>query len=173
MTSSIASPSPASSSTRPSVPVGYRAGQPPRIALAITSLRDPDAPGPTIYVSMIVDSGANVSLLAKEHLRELGIRQRGAQAEIERDRAPALGVKSQFPTWHSKAPVRGQVVLPLAPDSTPHPSANWTPWGPSFVLEPRFASHAPDLAGRRDFFRSFVITFVEDVEAPSYILTQR
>ena len=32
--------------------------------LAITSLRDPDAPGPTIYVSMIVDSGANVSLLA-------------------------------------------------------------------------------------------------------------
>jgi len=41
---------------------------------------------------MIVDSGANVSLLAKEYLRDLGIRQRGAQAEIERDRAPALGV---------------------------------------------------------------------------------
>jgi hypothetical protein len=35
--------------------------------LAITSLRDP-APGPTIYVSMTIDSGANVSLLAKEHL---------------------------------------------------------------------------------------------------------
>ena len=84
--------------------------------LAITPLRDPDTPGPTIYVSMIVDSGANVSLLAKEHLRELGIRQRGAQAEIERDRAPALGVRSRFPT---------------------------------------------------------VVTFVEDAEAPSYILTQR
>jgi hypothetical protein len=89
MTSSIASPSPGSSSTRASVPVGYRAGEPPYIGLAISSLRDPDAPGPTIYVSMIVDSGANVSLLAKERLRSLGIRQRGAQAEIERDRTPA------------------------------------------------------------------------------------
>jgi hypothetical protein len=136
-------------------------------------LRDPDAPGPTIYISMIVDSGANVSLLGKEHLRELGIRQRGAQAEIELDAEPALGVKSRFPTWYSKVSVRGQVVLPLAPDSTPYPSANWTPWGPSFVLDPRFASHAPDLAGRRDFFRSFVVTFIEDAEAPSYILTQR
>jgi hypothetical protein len=136
-------------------------------------LRDPDAPGPTIYVSMIVDSGANVSLLANEYLRDLGIKQRGAQAEIERDRAPALGVRSQFPTWYSKVPLRGQVVLPLAPDSTPYPSANWTPWGPLFDLEPRFASHAPNLAGRRDFFRSFVVTFVEDAEAPSYILTQR
>lgn len=96
--------------------------------LAITFLRDPNAPGPTIYVSMIVDSGGNVSLLAKERLRELGIRQRGAHAEIERDRAPALGVRSQFPTWRSKVPVRGQVVLPLEPASAPHASANWTPW---------------------------------------------
>jgi hypothetical protein len=32
---------------------------------------------------------------------------------------------------------------------------------------------APGLAGRRDFFRSFVVTFIEDAEAPSYILTQR
>jgi hypothetical protein len=64
-------------------------------------------------------------------------------------------------------------VLPLAPDSTPYPSANWTPWGPLFDLDPRFASHAPGLAGRRDFFRSFVVTFIEDAEAPSYILTQR
>jgi hypothetical protein len=141
--------------------------------LAITSLRAPDVPGPTIYVSMIVDSGANVSLLAKEHLRELGIKQRGAQAEIERDRAPALGVRSQFPTWCSKVPVRGQVVLPLEPGSTPEPSANWTPWGPPFDLDPRFAHDVPGLAGRRDFFRSFVVTFIEDAEAPSYILTQR
>jgi hypothetical protein len=141
--------------------------------LAITSLRDPDAPGPTIYVSMIVDSGANVSLLAKERLRELGIKQRGAHAEIERDRALALGVRSQFPTWRSKVPVRGQVVLPLEPASAPHASANWTPWGPTFDLEPRFAHDVPGLAGRRDFFRSFVVTFVEDAEAPSYILTQR
>jgi hypothetical protein len=138
--------------------------------LAITSLRDPDVPGPTIYVSMIVDSGANVSLLTKEHLRELGIRQRGAQAEIERDRAPALGVRSRFPTWYSKVPVKGQVVLPLEPDSPPD---DWTPWGPSFDLEPRFAHDVPGLAGRRDFFRSFVVTFVEDAEAPSYILTER
>jgi hypothetical protein len=142
--------------------------------LAITSLRDPDAPGPTIYVSMIVDSGANVSLLAKERLRELGIRQRGAHAEIERDRAPALGVRSRFPTWCSKVPVRAQVVLPLEPADVPQPSgANWTPWGPMFDLEPRFAHDVPGLAGRRDFFRSFVVTFVEDAEAPSYILTQR
>jgi len=173
MTSSIASPSPASSSTRPSVPVGYRAGEPPYIGLAITSLHDPDAPGPTIYVSVVVDSGASVSVLGKEHLRELGIRERGAQPEIERDSEPALGVKSRFATWHSSVPLRGQVVLPLALDSTPYPSANWTPWGPSFILDPRFASHAPDLAGRRDFFRNFVVTFVEDAEAPSYILTQR
>jgi len=122
---------------------------------------------------MIVDSGANVSLLAKEHLRELGIRQRGTQAEIELDAEPALGVKSQFPTWYSKVPVRGQVVLPFAPDSTPYPSANWTPWGPLFDLEPRFTHDVPGLAGRRDFFRSFVVTFIEDAEAPSYILTQR
>jgi hypothetical protein len=122
---------------------------------------------------MIVDSGANVSLLAKEHLRSLGITQRGAQAEIERDPVPGLGVKSRFAGWYSKVPRKGQVVLPLAPDSTPEPSANWTPWGPPFGLEPRFASHAPSLAGRRDFFRSFVVTFVEDAEAPSYILTQR
>jgi hypothetical protein len=108
---------------------------------------------------MIVDSGANVSLLAKEYLRD--------------HRAPALGVRSEFPTWYSKLPLRGQVVLPFAPDSTPYPSANWAPWGPPFDLDPRFASHAPDLAGRRDFFRSFVVTFVEDAEAPSYILTQR
>jgi hypothetical protein len=141
--------------------------------LAITSLRDPDAPGPTIYVSMIVDSGANVSLLAKERLRELGIKQRGAHAEIERDRALALGVRSQFPTWRSKVPVRGQVVLPLEPASAPHASANWTPWGPPFDLDPRFAHDVPGLAGRRDFFRNFVVTFVEDAEAPSYILTQR
>jgi hypothetical protein len=173
MTSSIASPSPASSSTRPSVPVGYRAGEPPSVTLAITSLRDPDAPGPTIYVSLIVDSGASVSVLGKEHLRDLGIRQRGAQAEIVPDSEPALGVKSRFATWYSSVPLRGQVVLPLAPESTPYPSANWTPWGPPFDLEPRFASHAPSLAGRRDFFRSFVVTFVEDAEAPSYILTQR
>jgi hypothetical protein len=69
--------------------------------------------------------------------------------------------------------LRGQVILPLAPESTPQPSANWTPWGPPFDLVPRFASHVPGLAGRRDFFRSFVVTFVEDAEAPSYILTQR
>jgi hypothetical protein len=136
-------------------------------------MRDPDAPGPTIYLSLIVDSGANVSLLAKEHLRKLGIRQRGARAEIEPDSEPALGVKSRFATWHSNVPLRGRVVLPLAPDSTPYPSANWTPWGPLFDLEPRFASHAPDVAGRRDFFRSFVVTFIEDADAPSYILTQR
>jgi hypothetical protein len=173
MTSYTRCPSPASSSTRPSVPVDYRPGEPPSIALAITSLRDPDAPGPTIYLNLIVDSGANVTVLAKDHLRDLGIRQRGARAEIELDAEPALGVKSRFPTWYSKVSVRGQVVLPFAPDSTPYPSANWTPWGPSFDLEPRFASHAPDLAGRRDFFRSFVVTFVEDAEAPSYILTQR
>jgi hypothetical protein len=103
MTSFITSPSPASSSTRPSVPVPYRAGEPPYIGLSIASLRDPDAPGPTIYVSLIVDSGASVSVLGKERLRSLGIRQRG----------------------------------------------------------------------RRDFFRSFVVTFIEDAEAPSYILTQR
>jgi hypothetical protein len=173
MTSSTACPSPASSSTRPSAPVDYRAGEPPSIALAITSLRDPDAPRPTIYVSLIVDSGASVSVLGKEHLRPLGIRQRGAQAEIELDSEPALGVKSRFATWYSSVPLRGQVVLPLAPDSTPYPSANWTPWGPLFDLEPRFASHVPSLAGRRDFFRSFVVTFVEDAEAPSYILTLR
>jgi hypothetical protein len=119
--------------------------------LAITSLRDPEAPGPTIYVSMTIDSGANVSLLAKENLRDLGIKQRGAQAEIERDRAPALAVKSQFPLE----------------------AANWTPWGPTFDLDLRFAHGVPGLAGRRDFFRSFVVTFVEDTEAPSYILTQR
>jgi hypothetical protein len=82
MTSSIASPSPGLSSTRASVPVGYRAGEPPYIGLAISPLRDPDAPGPTIYVSMIVDSGASFSLLRKEHLRPLGIRQRGARAEV-------------------------------------------------------------------------------------------
>ena len=173
MTSSIASPSPGSSSTRASVPVGYRAGEPPEITLAITSLRDPDVPGPTIYVSLIIDSGASFSLLGKEHLRPLGIRERGAQAEIERDSEPALGVKSRFATWYSSVPLRGQVVLPLAPDSTPDPSADWTPWGPLFDLEPRFASRAPRLAGRRDFFRTFVVTFVEDAEAPSYILTQR
>jgi hypothetical protein len=160
-------------SSRPSVPIDYPAGEPPSIGLAITSLRDANAAGPTIYVSMIVDSGANVSVLAKERLRSLGIRQRGAQAEIERDLVPAIGVKSRFAAWHSKVPLRAQVVLPVAPDSTPHPSANWTPWGPSFVLDARFASHAPDLAGRRDFFRSFVITFVEDADAPTYILTQR
>jgi len=141
--------------------------------LAITSLRDPDAPGPTIYVSMIIDSGANVSLLAKEHLRSLGIRQRGAKAEIAPDPVPGIGLKFRFPTWHSKVPFRAQVVLPLAPDSTPRPSANWTPWGPAFDLEPRFAHDVPGLAGRRDFFRSFVVTFVEDAEAPSYILTLR
>jgi hypothetical protein len=84
-------------------------------------MRDPHAPGPIIYLSLIVDSGANVSLLAKEHLRKLGIRQRGAQAEIERDRAPALGAKSRFAAWHSKVPLRAQVVLPFAPDSTPYP----------------------------------------------------
>jgi hypothetical protein len=173
MTSSITSPSPASSSTRPSVPVGYRAGEPPYIGLAITSLRDPDAPGPTIYVSLIVDSGASVSVLGKEHLRPLGIRQRGAQVEIEPDSEPALGVKSQFATWYSSVPLRGQVVLPLAPGSTLYPSADWTPWGPLFDLHPRFAHNVPGLAGRRDFFRSFVVTFVEDAEAPSYILTQR
>ena len=173
MTSSITSPSLGSSSTRPSVPVGYRAGEPPYIGLAITSLRDPDAPRPTIYVSLIVDSGASFSLLKKEHLRPLGIRQRGAQAEIEPDPEPALGVKSRFATWYSNVPLIGQVVLRLAPDSTPYPSASWTPWGPLFHLEPRFATHAPGLAGRRDFFRSFVVTFVEDAEAPSYILTQR
>ena len=77
------------------------------------SMRDPDAPGPTIYVSMIVDSGANVSLLAKEHLRSLGITQRGAQAEIERDPMPGLGVKSRFAGWYSKVPLKGQVVLPV------------------------------------------------------------
>jgi hypothetical protein len=141
--------------------------------LAITSLRDPDAPGPTIYVRMIVDSGANVSLLAKEHLRSLGIKQSGVQAEIERDPMPGFGVKSQFAGWYSKVPLEAQIVLPLAPDSTPEPSANWTPWGPPFDLEPRFAHDVPGLAGRRDFFRSFVVTFVEDAEAPSYILTQR
>jgi hypothetical protein len=141
--------------------------------LAITSLRDPEAPGPTIYVSMTVDSGANVSLLAKEHLRSLGIKQRGAQAEIERDRTPALGVRSQFPTWYSIVPVRGQVVLPLEPGSTSQPPANWTLWGPTFDLDPRFAHDVPGLAGRRDFFRSFVVTFIEDADAPSYILTQR
>jgi hypothetical protein len=65
------------------------------------------------------------------------------------------------------------VLLPLQPGSTPKPSANWTPWGRPFDLDPRFASHVPGLAGRRDFFRSFVVTFVEDAEAPSYILTQR
>jgi hypothetical protein len=173
MTSFIASPSPGSPSTRPSVPVGYRAGEPPYIGLAITSLRDLDAPGPTIYVSLIIDSGASFSLLRKEHLRPLGIRQRGARAEIERDSQPALGVKSRFSTWYSNVPLRGKVLLRLAPDSTPYPSANWTPWGPFFDLEPRFASHAPGLAGRRDFFRSFVVTFIEDAEAPSYILTQR
>ena len=173
MTSSTACPTGSSGTSRPSVPIDYPVGSGPPITLAITSLRDPDAPGPTIYVSMIVDSGANVSLLAKEYLRDLGIRQRGAQAEIERDQAPALGAKSRFAAWHSKVPLRGQVVLPLAPDSTPYPSDTWTPWGPPFDLHPRFASHAPDLAGRRDFFRSFVVTFVEDAEAPSYILTQR
>jgi hypothetical protein len=141
--------------------------------LAITSLRDPNAPGPTIYVRLIVDSGASVSVLGKEHLRPLDIRQRGAQAEIEPDSEPALGVKSRFATWYSSVPLKGQVVLPLAPDSTPYPSANWTSWGPSFDFEPRFASQVPGLAGRRDFFRSFVVTFVEDAEAPSYILTQR
>jgi hypothetical protein len=118
MTSSIASPSPASSSTRPSVPVPYRAGEPPYIGLSITSLRDPDAPGPTIYVSLIGDSGASVSVLGKERLRSLGIRQRGAQAEIRA--RPGAG-----------------------------------------------------LAGRRGFLRSFVVTFVEDADAPSYVLTQR
>jgi hypothetical protein len=173
MTSSTASPTGVSGAPKPSVPIGYPAGAEPSIMLAITSLRDPDAPGPTIYVSMTVDSGANVSLLAKQHLRELGIRQRGARAEIERDRAPALGVRSQFPTWYSKVPARGLVVLPLEPDSTPRLSANWTPWGPTFHFEPRFAHDVPGLAGRRDFFRSFVVTFVEDAEAPSYILTQR
>jgi hypothetical protein len=173
MTSFTASPIGVSGTPKPSVPVSYPAGAAPSIMLAITSLRDPDAPGPTIYVSMTIDSGANVSLLAKEHLRKLGIRQRGAQAEIERDRAPALGVRSQFAAWYSKVPLRGQVVLPLAPDSTPQPSANWIPWGPTFDLDPRFAHDVPGLAGRRDFFRSFVVTFVEDAEAPSYILTQR
>lgn len=82
---------------------------------------------------MIVDSGANVSLLAKEHLRELGIRQRGTQAEIELDAEPALGVKSQFPTWYSKVPVRGQVVLPFAPDSTPYPPPTGRPGGRSLT----------------------------------------
>lgn len=173
MISSTAFPTALSGTPEPSVPIGYPAGAAPSIALAITSLRDPDAPGPTIYVSMIVDSGANVSLLGKERLRELGIRQRGAQAEIERDRTPALGVRSHFPTWCSKVPVRGQVVLPLEPDSSPEPSADWTPWGPPFHFDPRFAHDVPALAGRRDFFRSFVVTFVEDAEAPSYILTQR
>jgi hypothetical protein len=173
MTSSTACPALSSGTPKPSVPIDYLVGSAPPIALAITSMRDPNASGPTIYLSLIVDSGANVSLLAKEHLRKLGIRQRGAQAEIERDRAPALGAKSRFTAWHSKVPLRGQVVLPFAPDSTPYPSANWTPWGPPFDVEPRFASHAPDLAGRRDFFRNFVVTFVEDAEAPSYILTQR
>ena len=173
MTSFTASPTAVSGTRRPSVPIPYPAGSEPSVTIAITSMRDPEAPGPTIYVSMIVDSGANVSLLAKERLRELGIRQRGPEAEIERDRAPALGVRSQFPTWYSKVPVRGQVVLPLEPHSTPQPSSNWTPWGPTFHLEPRFAHDVPGLAGRRDFFRSFVVTFVEDAEAPSYILTQR
>jgi hypothetical protein len=173
MTSSTAYPTGVSGTPKSSVPIGYPAGAAPSIMLAITSLRDPDAPGPTIYVSMIVDSGANVSLLAKERLRSLGIRQRGAQAEIERDRAPALGVRSRFPTWCSRVPVRGQVMLPLEPDSTSEPPANWTPWGPTFDLELRFAHDVPGLAGRRDFFRSFVITFIEDAGAPSYILTQR
>lgn len=173
MTSSTVYPAGLSGTPKPSVPICYRAGAAPPIALAITSLRDPDAPGPTIYVSLIVDSGASVSVLGKEHLRPLGIRQRGAQAEIERDPAPALGVRSQFLTWYWKVPVRGQVLLPLEPDSTPQPSANWTPWGLPFDLEPRFAHDVPGLAGRRDFFRSFVVTFVEDAEAPSYILTQR
>jgi hypothetical protein len=45
--------------------------------------------------------------------------------------------------------------------------------GLPFDFEPRFAHDVPGLAGRRDFFRSFVVTFVEDAEAPSYILTQR
>ena len=173
MISPTACPSPASSSTRPSVPIRYRAGESPYVALAITSLRDPEAPGPTIYVNLIVDSGASVSVLGKERLRPLGIRQRGAQAEIELDSEPALGVKSRFATWYSSVPLRGRVVLPLAPDSTPYPSANWTPWGPAFDLEPRFAHDVPGLAGRRDFFRTFVVTFIEDAEAPSYILTQR
>jgi hypothetical protein len=86
---------------------------------------------------------------------------------------PGIGVKFRFPTWYSKVPLRAHVVLPLGPDSTPQPSADWTPWGPAFHLDPRFAHDVPGLAGRRDFFRSFVVTFVEDAEAPSYILTQR
>jgi hypothetical protein len=67
-------------SSKPSVPIVYPAGYSPTITLAITPLRDAHAPGPTIYVDMVVDSGANVSLLGKQYLRELGIRQRGAKA---------------------------------------------------------------------------------------------
>jgi hypothetical protein len=122
---------------------------------------------------MIVDSGASFTLLAKEYLRQLGIKQRGPQAEIDRDPTPATGVKSRFVTWYSNVLLTAQVVLPLAPGSSPSPSANWTPWGSTFELDARFANRAPGLAGRRDFFRNFVVTFIEDATNPRYTLTER
>jgi hypothetical protein len=109
-----------------------------------------------------------MTLLAKSYLKLLGLKR----VDIDRDAIQAAGVKSKFTTWYSKVPLTAQVWT-LAP-ATP-PATGWVPmpWSPVFVIDPRFASRAPALAGRRDFFQHFIITFCEDSVAPFFVVTQK
>lgn len=101
---------------------------------------------------MIVDSGADRSLLPRALLKRLGLHG----ADVAKDARPSGGVRSRFVTWYSTVPLVGQIFLP---PGAAGPAAAL--WGPEFPLQVRFATNAPALAGRNDFFQPFNITFAE------------
>lgn len=101
---------------------------------------------------MVVDSGADRTLLPRDLLGQLGLK---GSADIAKDPNTSGGVRSKFVTWSSLVPLTAQIML------INQATGAATPWGPVISLAAGFAMRAPALAGRSDFFQPFYIVFQE------------
>jgi hypothetical protein len=139
----------------------------PSLAVAIWTERS-GVQGPAFAVVGIVDSGAHRTLLPKQLAKPLGIKM----SELTKDAVLAGGVKSKFTTWSSTVMIRAQVLYQTGPPSA-STMADPTPWGPTFDLDAGFASSAPVLFGRADFFQAFDVAFIAHASDPFFSLTPR
>ena len=110
-----------------------------------------------LAVDMIIDSGADRSLLPLAVARQLGIHgelRRGEDAE---------GVAGRrFTTWSFGAPIQAAILIDPETEEV---------WETRFELHPAFSRFPVSALGRSDFFRQFSVTFEEAADPPRVTLT--
>lgn len=113
------------------------------------------AGGSPAIVDMVVDSGADRSLLPLGVAKELGIDRALRRA------TPGEGISGRsFRTWNFTAPIEAQVLIDGETGEV---------WEAQFELEPAFSKFPNAVLGRADFFARFAVAF-EYTDPPRFHL---